>query len=307
MRPFRNEINSEDDMSISSPRLGIVGIGVMGHGIASTLAGHGYPLVFLDHPGNQPVDDLVAAGARSVGSLSELAAQSDVVILCVTGTPEVEAVLMGSGGVIEHMRPGTVVVDHSTAIPSSTVRVGEAVGKAGGRFLDAPMTGTPKDAAGGTLNLLVGGDRDLFDEYRPLLAGYARRIVYAGPLGAGHQLKLLHNFVSIGFAAVLAEAVACAERAHVDVGLFVEVLANGGGKSTMLDRMRPYIETQDTTAYRFSIGNAAKDLGYYTILAEELGAARATAEAVHGVFADAVAGGHGRETVPEMVTLLAGE
>ena len=293
-------------MSISNQRLGMVGIGVMGHGIASSLVSHGHPLVFLEHPGNQPVDDLLAAGARAVGSLAELAAESDVVILCVTGTPEVEAVLLGTDGVVEHLRPGTVVIDHSTAIPGSTVRVAEAVAKAGGRFLDAPMTGTPRDAAAGRINLLVGGDPSLFEAYQPLLADYAQRIVYAGPVGAGHQLKLLHNFVSMGFAAVLAEAVACAERANVDIGLFVEVLANGGGRSTMLDRMRPYIETRDTTAYRFSVANAAKDLGYYTAFAEALGAARTTAEAVHHVYAEAAAAGHGRETVPEMVTLLAG-
>jgi 3-hydroxyisobutyrate dehydrogenase len=293
-------------MNISSARLGMVGIGVMGHGIASTLAGQGHPLVFLDHPGNQPVDDLVAAGARSVTGLGALAAESDIVILCVTGTPEVEAVLLGAGGVIEHMRPGTIVIDHSTAIPSSTMRVADAVAAAGGRFLDAPMTGTPKDAASGSVNLLVGGDPGLFEEVQPLLAEYARRIVYGGPVGSGHRLKLLHNFVSIGFSAVLAEAVACAERAGVDIALFMEVLANGGGRSTMLDRLRPYIETRDTTAYRFSIGNAAKDLGYYTTLAEELGASRVTAEAVHRVYSDAVASGHARDTVPEMVTVLAG-
>lgn len=293
-------------MNISGKRLGMVGIGVMGHGIAISLVGHGHPLVFLEHPGNQPVDDLLEAGARPVATLPELAAESDVIILCVTGSPEVEAVLLGSGGVIEHLRPGTVVIDHSTAIPASTVRVAEAVASAGGRFLDAPMTGTPKDAAVGRLNLLVGGDPALFEEYQPLLADYAARIVYAGPTGAGHRLKLLHNFVSVGFAAVLAEAVACAERAQVDIGLFVEVLAAGGGKSTVLDRMRPYLESQDTTAYRFSIGNAAKDLGYYMALAEELGAARGTAEAVRRVYAEAVASGHGQETVPEMVAILAG-
>ncbi len=291
-------------MSMSNTRLGMVGIGVMGHGIASTLAGQGYPLAFLEHPGNQPVDDLIAAGAHPVASLADLAAASDVVILCVTGSPEVEAVLLGANGLVAAMRPGTLVIDHSTAIPSSTVRVAQTVQAAGGGFLDAPMTGTPKDAAAGRINLLVGGDRVLFDTYQPLLGSYAARIVYAGPLGAGHQLKLLHNFVSMGFAAVLAEAVACAERAHVDMGLFMEVLANGGGKSTMLERLRPYIETRDDTAYRFSIGNAAKDLGYYSTLAEELGAARGTAEAVHRLYADASAAGHVRDTVPEMVTIL---
>lgn len=293
-------------MNDSSLRLGMIGIGAMGHGIATTLVGQGHSLVFLDHPGNQPVDELVAAGARPMASIGALAAESDVVILCVTGSPEVEAVVLGAGGVLEHMRAGMTVIDHSTAIPSSTVRIADAIAHKGGRFLDAPMTGTPKDAAAGRLNLLVGGDPTLFEEYRPLLAGYAQRIVYAGPVGAGHRLKLLHNFVSMGFAAVVAEAVACAERAQVDVGVFVEVLANGGGKSTILDRLRPYIESQDTTAYRFSIGNAAKDLGYYMTLADDVGASRTTAEAVHRVYADAVSGGHGRETVPEMVSILAG-
>jgi 3-hydroxyisobutyrate dehydrogenase-like beta-hydroxyacid dehydrogenase len=292
-------------MSINSKRIGMVGIGAMGHGIAATLAGKRHPLVFLDYPGNQPVADLVAMGARPVESLAALASQSDVVLLCVTGSPEVEAVLTGPDGLVAHLRPGTVVVDHSTAIPSSTLRVADAVARAGGQFLDAPMTGTPTDAAAGTLNLLVGGQPGLFEELRPLLEEYARRIVHAGPIGSGHQLKLLHNFVSIGFAAVLAEAVACAERANVDIPVFVEVLANGGGKSTMLDRMRPYVERRDATAYRFSIGNAAKDLGYYATLAAEVGASRRTAEAVAAVFADAAADGHGRETVPEMVTILA--
>jgi 3-hydroxyisobutyrate dehydrogenase len=291
-------------MNISSTRLGMIGIGVMGHGIAATLAGHGYPLVFLDHPGNQPVEDLVAAGARPMASIAALAAESDVVILCVTGSPEVEAVVLGAGGLLEHLRPGMTVIDHSTAIPASTVRIAEAVAAKGGRFLDAPMTGTPNDAAAGRVNLLVGGETTLFEEFRPLLAGYAQRIVHAGPVAAGHRLKLLHNFVSMGFAAVLAEAVACAERAQVDAGLFVEVLANGGGRGAMLERMRPYIESRDTTAYRFSIGNAAKDLGYYVALAEELGAARTTAQAVGRVYADAVAGGHGRESVPEIIAVL---
>lgn len=288
----------------TSMRLGMIGIGNMGHGIAATLLGRGYPVTFLEHPGNQPVDDLLAAGARCAATIAELAGASDVVILCVTGTPEVEAVLLGSGGVLEHMRPGTVVIDHSTAIPSSTQRIAKRVVESGGRFLDAPMTGTPKDAASGQINLLVGGDPGVFDEFRPLLADYARKIVYAGPAGAGHTLKLLHNYVSMGFAAVLSEAVACAKRSGIDLELYVDVLANGGGKSTMLDRMRPFIETGDTSAYRFSIANAAKDLGYYNALAEEIGAARGVAAAVGGAFAAAVDSGHGQEGVPELITVL---
>ncbi len=203
------------------------------------------------------------------------------------------------------MRAGTIIIDHSTAIPSSTMRIAEAVARSGGRFLDAPMTRTPNDAAAGKLNLLVGGGTALFQECGPLLACYAENIVHAGPVGAGHQLKLLHNFVSVGFAAVLLEAVACAERAGVDATLFLDVLNSGGGRSVTLDRMRPFIETHDMTVYRFSIGNAAKDMGYYSTMAEELGAANTMAEAIRQVYANAVSGGHAQDTVPAMIALLA--
>jgi len=285
-------------------RIGLIGVGLMGHGIAISIARRGYRLAFLEHPGNQPVADLVAMDARPVTSAAALAAACDVVILCVTGTPEVEDVLFRSDGVLAGMQPGTIVIDCSTAIPSSTVRVAAAVEAAGGRFLDAPMTRTPREAAEGRLNLIVGGDRALFDECRPLLASYAENIVHAGPVGAGHQLKLLHNYVSLGFTAVLAEAAACAQRAGVDSGVLLEVLAKGGGNGVVLERMRPYIEARDDSGFRFTIANALKDLGYYTAMAGELGAARATAEAIRQTYARA-AEDHAQSSIPQLVDLLA--
>jgi len=222
----------------------------------------------------------------------------------VTSTPEVEDVLFRSDGVLAGLRPGMTVIDCSTAIPSSTVRIAAAVEAAGGRFLDAPMTRTPKEAAEGRLNLIVGGDRALFDECRPLLASYAENVVHAGPVGAGHQLKLLHNYVSLGFTAVLAEAAACARRAGVDSDVLLEVLAKGGGSSVVLERMRPFIETRDDSGFRFTIANALKDVGYYTAMAGELGAARATAEAIRETYARA-AEGHAQSSIPELVDLLA--
>lgn len=285
-------------------QIGLIGVGLMGHGIAASIVRHGYPLVFLDHPGNQPVADLLDGGARPMASAAALAAASDAVILCVTGTPEVEDVLLRRDGVLAGLRRGAIVIDCSTAIPSSTLRMAAAVGHAGGRFLDAPMTRTPREAAEGRLNLIVGGDRALLDECRPLLASFAENIVHAGPPGAGHRLKLLHNFVSLGFAAVLAEAAACAQRANVDSKVFLEVLAKGGGDSVVLERMRPFIEARDDSGLRFTIANALKDLGYYSSMAAELGAATITAEAIRHTYARA-AEGHAQSSVPELVALLA--
>lgn len=294
-------------MNAATRRIGMIGIGMMGHGIASNIVKHGHPLAFLEHPGNQPVDALVAAGARPMPSIAALAAESDVVILCVTGSPEVESVLFQAGGLLESLRPGTLIVDCSTAIPSSTLKIADAVAKAGGRFIDAPMTRTPKEAAEGRLNLLVGGEAALFVEIRPLLACFAENIVHAGPVGAGHRMKLLHNYVSLGFSAVLAEAAACAQRANVDPHVFMEVLAKGGGGGVVLERLRPYIESKEIAAFRFSISNALKDIGYYTTMAGEMGASMATAQGIRQTLEGAVAAGLGGAAVPELIDLLAGD
>ena len=287
--------------------IAMVGIGLMGHGIARNLARHGYPLTVLEHAGNQPLDELKAAGVASAADAATLVAQAEIVILCVTGTPQVEAVLFGEGGtagVLQHLRPGTVVIDCSTAIPASTERVAQAVAEAGGRFLDAPMTRTPQEAAEGRLNLLVGGDADLFAECRPLLACFAENIVHAGPVGAGHRMKLLHNYVSLGFVALLAEAAACAARGGVSAEVLVQVLAQGGGGGMALERLKPFLLSGDPSGLRFFMANAQKDLGYYTAMAADSGAARTIAEGVYGTFARAVAQGDGQALVPELVAQL---
>ena len=285
-------------------KIGMVGIGLMGHGIATNIARHGYPLAVLEHEGNQSLAALKAAGVATQATGSALAAASDVVILCVTGTPQVEAVLLGDGGILAGLRPGTVVIDCSTAVPSSTEHVARAVLAAGGRFLDAPMTRTPKEAAEGRLNLLVGGDAGLFAECRPILACFAENIVHAGPIGAGHRMKLLHNYVSLGCIALLSEAAACAARAGIDPQVFVDVLAQGGGGGAALDRVRPYLLAGDTSALRFSMSNAKKDLGYYNAMASDAGAVQVIGEAVLRTYEQAVDEVGPAAFVPELTAVL---
>jgi len=285
--------------------LGMIGIGLMGHGIASNLVKKGHALTVLEHAGNQPLDDLRAAGVRTARTPAQLASLVDVLIVCVTGSPQVEAVLQGEDGALGTLRPGTVVIDCSTAIPSSTLRVAQAVADAGGRFLDAPMTRTPKEAAEGRLNLLVGGDADLFAQCRPILACFAENIVHAGPVGAGHRMKLLHNYVSLGTATLIAEAAACARRAGIDPRVFVEVLGKGGGGGVALERLKPFIVDGDATTLRFTVANAQKDLGYYNEMAQDGGADRTVAAAVLASLARAVDDGAGASFVPELVARIA--
>ncbi len=287
-------------------KIGMVGIGMMGHGIASNLLKHGHAVTLFEHTGNQPVDDLKSRGAASAGSLKELAARSEFVILVLTGSPQVEAVLVGAGGVLEGLQAGSVVIDCSTAIPSSTVRMAQAVQAAGSRYLDTPMTRTPKEAAEGRLNLLVGGDTEVLQACRAVLECFAENITHVGPTGAGHSMKLLHNYVSLGMVTLLAEAGACALRNGVAPEAFVDVLAKGGGGGIALERIKPYLLAEDPSGLRFSIANAFKDLGYYNAMAIDAGSPKHLAAAVLSTLQSAVEQGKGDAFVPELVSILGG-
>ena len=289
---------------MNKPRIGLVGVGLMGHGIALNIARKGYALTVLEHPGNQPLDDLRALGVASAATVQALARQVQVLILCVTGSPQVEAVLLGEQGALAALRPGTVVIDCSTAIPTSTEAVARAVAAAGGRFLDAPMTRTPKEAAEGRLNLLVGGDAALLAECLPLLQCFAENVTHTGAVGSGHRMKLLHNYVSLGSVALIAEAAACAQAGGVAPQVFVDVLAKGGGGGVALERLRPYLLQHDASSLRFFMSNALKDLGYYTTMAQDSAAARGIAQAVRDTFAHAVTEGGPEKLVPELVDIL---
>jgi 3-hydroxyisobutyrate dehydrogenase-like beta-hydroxyacid dehydrogenase len=276
---------------------------MMGIGIAANLVKHGCVLHVLNHPGNQPIDSLVAAGAKVHDSPRALAAQVDVLLICVTGSPQVEAALAGPDGALAGLRAGTTVIDLSPSIPSSTERVAALVTAAGGNFLDAAMTRTPKEAAEGRLNLLVGGDAGLLERCRPVLACFSETLFHAGPIGAGHRMKLLHNFVSLGLVTLIAEAAACAQRSGVPADVFVGVLDRGGGGGIALERLKPFLLTGDVGALRFSIANACKDLGYYGTMAADTGADRTVAQAVLSSLQSA-ADTEPQAMLPELVRLI---
>jgi 3-hydroxyisobutyrate dehydrogenase-like beta-hydroxyacid dehydrogenase len=243
-------------------------------------------------------------GVQVASRIADVAQAAEIIVLCVTGSPQVEAILTGDDGVVAHLRPGTIVVDCSTALPESSARMAAAVSAAGGHFLDAAMTRLPQHARAGTLNLLIGGDPALLERLRPLLETFSENITHIGGVGSGHLMKLMHNYVSLGFIALLAEVAAHGQKAGLEMATLIEVLAQGGGGGTALQRISPFLLQGDPSSVPFYISNAAKDLGYYRQAAEAAGVHRAIADAVGNTLDGVVSSGHGQDFVPQLAALL---
>ena len=289
----------------SKPRIGFIGLGLMGHGIAKNILVKGHPLTVLVHRNRAPVEDLVGQGAVEAPNAAELARGSDVVFLCVTGSPEVEEVLRHRGGVLEGLSPGTIVADCSTAEPSSTLHMAALVEARGGRFVDAPLVRTPKEAEEGRLAVITGGDEATLAELRPVLECFAEVIVHAGPVGAAHKLKLIANFLALANAAAIAEGMVAAMKGGVDLKALIEVSQSGGADSVMLRRFTRYVLEGDDTAAKFAIGTAAKDLRYYTHMAEGAPTTAFLAEAVHQTYQLATISGYGDRYLARLIDALA--
>jgi 3-hydroxyisobutyrate dehydrogenase-like beta-hydroxyacid dehydrogenase len=286
---------------MDTPRIGFIGIGMMGHGMAKNLLAKGYPLSFIVHRDRSRLADLLAAGAKELPNARALAEASDVVILCVSGSPQVEANVLGEHGLLAAAREGLTVIDTSTSEPQSTVRIREAFAAKGTTYVDAPLARTPKEAEEGRLNAMVGADDATFRRLQPVFATFCENIFHVGPPGAGHTLKLVNNFMAMTIVASIGEAFAVAAKAGVKLDTLFQVVSMGAINSPIFQMMAGGAVAGDLTRMKFSIVNAAKDMRYYTHLAESLPVPSFIGEAVHQSFVQAVALGLGDKLVPSMI------
>jgi len=284
--------------------IGLIGVGLMGHGIGKNLLEKGYRLTVMAHRNRAPVDSLIAKGAKELSNPFAIAKACDMVILCVTGTPQVEQAVYGEYGLMGAVRPGLIIADCSTAEPGSTVKIATDVAAKGGYFVDTPMTRTPKEAEAGKLGLMVGGEDDVITRIRPVLECFADTIVHAGAVGSAHQLKLINNFLAITHAAVAAEAITVAAKAGVNMQALKDIVMAGGAASVMFGRLIHVPLSDDDSHAQFAIRNARKDLRYYTNMTEQLPVASFLAETAHQIAVMADNLGYGERYVPRLVDVL---
>ncbi|MBI1395401.1 MAG: NAD-binding protein [Betaproteobacteria bacterium] len=278
---------------MSEQRIGFIGVGLMGHGMARNLLEKGWAVTVLGHRNRAPVEDLVERGARDGGDVASLVRDSDIVFLCVTGTPEVEDLVFREAGILASCRAGQIVIDTSTSQPGSTRRLVEAFRAKGVRFVDAPLTRTPVEAEQGRLNTLVGADAATFAEIEPVLRAFCENVFHIGDVGSGHTIKLINNFVAIGSVALISEALVACAKLGVEPAQLVKLVSVGAINSPMFQMVAGGAAEGDFTRMKFALKNAAKDVRYFVQEMTEAQVAGVVTSAVNQSLNQAIGLGFG--------------
>lgn len=283
-------------------KIGFVGVGLMGHGMAKNLLAKGFPVTVMAHKNRKPIEDLLTQGAGEAKTPRAIAEASDVVILCVTGAPQVEQVVYGENGVLGAFKKGMVLLDCSTSEPAMSERVAKDLAAVGAAYVDAPLARSPADAEAGKLNTMVGAEEQVFGDIRPVLEAFCENIFYMGPVGCGARTKLIYNLLTMGHAALIAEALCACAATGVDLALFAKVVSAGGANSGIFQLIVPKIlENNDYSGLKFSLANAAKDLRYYNRMIADVPLAANMGPAVHNSLVQAMNTGFADGLVGDMV------
>lgn len=290
---------------MSKETIGFIGVGLMGHGMAKNIVEKGFPLTVMGHRNRAPVEDLIKRGAKEAKSPKEIGAASTIVFLCVTGSREVEAVVRGPDGLVAGLKPGSVIVDCSTSDPTSTMALAEELKGHGITLVDAPLSRTPKEAWEGMLDTMVGATPDIFARLKPVLDTWAGRVIHIGNTGDGHRMKLLNNFISMGYAALYSEALTLAEKVGITPDRFDSVVRGGRMDSPFYQTFMRYTLEGDRDAHKFTLQNAFKDMRYLESMADAAGIANPMGNAVKNAFGLAVAAGKGQDYVPMLAENVA--
>jgi 3-hydroxyisobutyrate dehydrogenase len=249
--------------------VGFLGLGIMGSGMAANLLDAGHEVVVWNRTPER-MDPLIERGAGRGASPADVAARCDIVLICVSDTPDVEAVVAGDDGAIASVRGASLIVDHSTISPQATVRMAALVAGRGGGWLDAPVSGGSEGAQQGTLSIMVGGTAQDLERARPYLEAYGTTITHVGPVGAGQQVKIVNQILVVVNQLAASEALLFAEQAGLDLATTLDAVKDGAAGSWMLANRGPQMIVRDWRP-GFSIDLQLKDLRLALEAADELG------------------------------------
>jgi len=285
-------------------RIGFVGLGTMGAAMAANLVRAGFPVVGWNRtPGRAP--ELADAGATFAETPAAVAAGSDIVVVCVSDTPDVEAVIFGPAGIAEGAREGTLIIDCSTIAPSGSWDFAARLRERGLAMVDAPVSGGSEGAQKATLTIFVGGDAADVERARPVLAAMGKTITHVGPIGAGQAVKAVNQVILAGTYLGVAEGIVLAIRAGLDVEQVVEALGGGAAQSWVLANRSGRMLANDYPL-GFKVALHRKDLGIALDLAAQLGAALPVSALAAQMESGLIAQGHGDDDMSALARAIRG-
>jgi len=239
-------------------RIGFIGLGIMGSGMARNLVERGHEVVVWNRTGSK-MDALVSAGAEAGHSPADVARRCRIVMICVSDTPDVDAVLTADGGLLEGISEGSLVVDHSTVSPAATVRFADEVAERGGSWVDAPVSGGSEGAVRGTLSIMAGGSDADIEQARPYMEAFGTSITHVGPVGAGQRVKIVNQILVVVTELAVSEALLFAEASGLDLTTTLDAVKGGAAGSWMLANRGPQMIERDWRP-GFTIDLQQKDL-----------------------------------------------
>lgn len=250
-------------------KVGFIGLGIMGRGMTRNLLKAGFEVRVWNRTASK-IDELVADGAIATGSPADVAAQSDIIITCVSDTPDVEAVILGETGVIQGAKSGALVIDMSTISPQATQEIATRLQEKGVFMLDAPVSGGSEGAAKGTLAIMVGGDADQIERAMPYFQAMGKTITHVGGHGAGQMVKLFNQILVVINCLAVSEALLFAQAGGLDLQKTIDAVSQGAAGSWMLSNRGPQAAKRDWRP-GFTIDLQQKDVRLILEAADQLG------------------------------------
>jgi 3-hydroxyisobutyrate dehydrogenase len=283
-------------------RIGFVGLGLIGAPMCQNLVAAGHEVTVWNRTASR-MEPLLAEGATGTASAAEAARGRSITITCVSDSADVKDVILGAGGVIEAAAPDSVVIDMSTISPAVTREIAAALQERGSHMIDAPVSGGVTGAAAGTLSIMAGGDRAIFDRCLPVLEAMGTKITYCGPNGMGQVTKLSNQIAGLGTMAAMCEALVFAAGNGADLDAVLAALGGGAAGSWMVENLGPAL-VQGKFDPGFMVNLAHKDLRLVLEAATESNLPLVTTPLVTQMFRSAQQNGHGEEGIQAYVKVL---
>ena len=288
-------------------QVGFIGIGVMGRPMTlNLLKAEHHVTIYARHPEKPEVQEVLTAGAKLAPSPRAVAMASDIVITMLPNSPQVEAVVAGPSGLLEGARKGLIIVDMSTIAPAVSRKLAQEASIRGVHLLDAPVSGGSQGAVNGTLTIMVGGERTIFEQARPVLEAMGKKenIFHVGPSGTGEVIKLINNILAGAIAATIAESFVLGVKAGADVDTMAKIIGVSTGASWQLANQFPLRAFNGSFQPGFMTDLLHKDLGLALDLAAENAVPTAMTALTRQMYEMARAAGYGHEDYTSLLKVL---